>query len=489
MRKVRSNPLAGEIQPDRFRGSKCWCVQAASTTRPYTELSCLAGGKSKERTIRTARVSSVQELLDALAGADDIEIAGSLSGMPMLTLRPGVSLRGGTLRFGAKGIRLTSGNRLEDVTVVAPDHEVAIGNDTTVRDLGTLSLRNVRTAGQVLLIADGAVTGGHIEVDGLTVASADLRGRADRPHAYGVDALQGALTIWNRQPDPSARLTASLSGISAGTQQTPVRGSGVFLAGYSQPAVEQPGGTLEVTSLTTGAVYTDGGIEPGTPDLISGGVFVVYGARADGVINDGPVTTFGPNDMVLDNWGTVGTWTARAPVTSHGPSGIGFVNFGTLRELDVQAPVTTYGAGARGFNVYDGELDRARFQSITTHADGAVGVQVSKFLPVLEVVDGIATLGGRGTSLVKGKQTELAAIAVSVLPGGRIGSLTVGGSLSTRGDYVTTLDAGGQIDEIEVRGAITAAGTGSDAARISGEIAGLDRVVVTSKHGQAVARM
>ena len=81
------------------------------------------------------------------------------------------------------------------------------------------------------------------------------------------------------------------------------------------------------------------------------------------MINDGPVTTMGPNDMVLDNWGEVGAWTARAPVTSHGPSGTGFVNFGTLDRLDVQAPVTTYGTGARGFNVYDGRLHSARFES------------------------------------------------------------------------------------------------------------------------------
>jgi hypothetical protein len=433
-------------------------------------------------------VSSVEELLDALAVADDIEVTGSLPGMPTITLRPGVRLHGGKLRFGSTGVRLTSDNRLDDITVIVPDHEVAIGNDTSVRDLGRISLRHVRTAGQVLLIADGSVTAGHIEVDDLMVASADLRGRAARPHAYGVDACQGALTIWNRQRDASVRITASLVGISAGTEHTPIRGSGVFLAG-AQPSGAKPGGIVDVGLLTTGAIYTDGGIEAGTPDLISGGVFVVYGARVGTVINEGPVTTFGPNDMVLDNWGAVGTWTAKAPVTSHGPSGIGFVNFGTLEQLDVQAPVTTYGAGARGFNVYDGEVKSARFQSITTHADGAVGVQVGKDLPVLEVVDGIATLGGRGTSLVKGRQTELAAIAVSVLPGGRIGRLVAGGALSTKGDDVTTLDVEGAVDFIEVGGAITAEGSASDAVRVTGEIAGLDRVEVRSKDGRPVVHV
>jgi hypothetical protein len=435
------------------------------------------------------RVSTVAELLDAVEVANDIEVAGSLSGMPMITLRPGVRLRGGTLTFGAKGIRLTSDNRLEDITILVPDHEVAIGNDTTASDLGTLVFRNVRTAGQVLLLADGAVRSGHMEVSGLAVDSADLRGRADRPHAYGVDALQGAFTIWNRQPDASVRLTAHLADISAGTEQKPVRGSGVFVAGAAQPAGGRQGGTVEVSLLTTGPVYTDGGIPAGTPDLISGGVFVVYGARVVTVINHGPVTTFGQNDMVLDNWGTVETWTANGPVTSRGPSGIGFVNFGTLGQLDVRAPLTTFGAGARGFNVYDGELASARFHSITTHADGAVGVQVSKYLPVLDVVHDIATLGGRGISLVKGEQTELAAIAVSVMAGGRIGRLVAGGSLSTQGDGITTLDVEGQLDTIDVAGAITAAGQGSAAIRSAGEIAGLDKVTVRAERGQAVVRV
>jgi hypothetical protein len=52
----------------------------------------------------TVKVTSPAELLDALATADDIDVVGSLTGMPMITLRPGVTLRGGTLRFGAKGV-------------------------------------------------------------------------------------------------------------------------------------------------------------------------------------------------------------------------------------------------------------------------------------------------------------------------------------------------------------------------------------------------
>ncbi len=435
----------------------------------------------------TVKVSSAAELVDALAVADNIEVDGSLAGMPMITLRPGAALRGGTLRFGAKGVRLTSDNLLEDVTVIVPDWEVAIGNDTTIGDFGRLTLRNVRTRGQVLLLADGAVRRGHVDVDGLAVASADLRGRPDRPHGFGVDAMQGAFTLWNRQADPAVRITASLKGISAGTADSPIRGSGVFVAGHGDPAGRADGGLVDADVLRTGPIVTDGGIEPGTPDLISGGVFVVSGARVAAVINDGPVTTMGANDMVLDNWGEVGAWTARAPVTSHGPSGIGFVQFGTLDRLDVQAPVTTHGVGARGFNVYDGSLDSARFQSITTHADGAVGIQVSKDLPALDITDSVTTFGGRGTSLVRGRQIRLSAIAVSIQPGGRIGRLSVGGSLSTHGDEVVTLDVEGVLGTLKVQ-QITAAGVGSDAVHLTGEAGGLDEVTVTAAHGRPIVR-
>jgi hypothetical protein len=436
----------------------------------------------------TARVATADELLDALQVAGEIEIDGSISGVPMIALRPGVALRGGTLRFGAKGVRLSSDNRLEDVTIVVPEHEVAIGNDTSVPDLGRLVLRNVRATGQVLLVADDAVRSGHVDVDGLVIAGADVRGRADRPHGFGVDAMQGAFTLWNRQPDPAVRITARLAGISAGSAGEPVRGSGVFIAGHGDHSGSGDGGTVEAEVLETGLVCSDGGIEPGTPDLISGGVFVVSGARIDAVVNSGPVTTTGANDMVLDNWGSVGTWTARSPITSHGPSGIGFVNFGTLERLDIQGPVSTYGIGARGFNVYGGRVAAARFESITTHADGAVGIQVSKDLPELHINGSVTTFGGQGTSLVRGRQVTLSAIAISVQPAGRIGRLSVGGAVSTQGARSVALDVEGRIDALDVRHGISAAGPGSDAVHAAGQIPGLDGVQVTAADGEPVVR-
>lgn len=77
-------------------------------------------------------------------------------------------------------------------------------------------------------------------------------------------------------------------------------------------------------------------------------MFVISGAFVQNVTNKGPVTTRGQNDMVLDNWGDVQTWTALQPITSHGPSGIGFVNFSDIGTLTVNAPIRTYGKGRSG---------------------------------------------------------------------------------------------------------------------------------------------
>jgi hypothetical protein len=172
---------------------------------------------------------ALQEALQS--GVADIEVRGELTGMPMVTLPPGVRLRGGILRFGAKGVRLTRDNVLQDVTVATEPDEVAILNDTTVADLGTLTLRNVTAVGQVLLVAADGVRGGHVQVERLAISSADVRGRVDRPRGFGIEALRGAFTLWNRQSDAGVALTAELLDIVAGTPEAPVRGSGVFVGG------------------------------------------------------------------------------------------------------------------------------------------------------------------------------------------------------------------------------------------------------------------
>ncbi len=121
-----------------------------------------------------ARVGDASALQDAIGrGVPHIVAEGEISGMPMITLSEGQRLWGGTLRFGACGVRLTRDNVLEGVTIIVPEHERAVLNDTNVPDWGRLEVRDVQTEGQVLLLADGAARAGHVVVDGLHVAAAD----------------------------------------------------------------------------------------------------------------------------------------------------------------------------------------------------------------------------------------------------------------------------------------------------------------------------
>ena len=432
-------------------------------------------------------VKDSEELQAAVRdGVKAIEVVGTISGMPRVVLAPGVSLSGGRLEFGSKGVLLTRDNIVENIEIVVPEHEIAIYADTTQSDWGTLTLRGVTTVGQVAIIAADQVRSGHVFIDGLTVRAADLRGRVDRPRGFGVEAMQGGLTVWNRQADASVEITAEITNVAAGSERTPVRGSGVFVGGHGTDDGKASGGVLTITTLSTGEIYTDGGIAESTPDLISGGVFVINGARVENVINDGPVTTLGQNDMVLDNWGDVQTWIAKQPITSRGPSGIGFVNFSDIQTLTVQAPIQTYGKGARGFNLYDGSLSEATFESIETHGDGSIGVQLSRPLPKLTITKDLSTEGGEGLSLVKGVQMTLKAIALSIKPGGALGELHVGGSIRTSGDDIVSVELADTVGSWDIAGGIVAQGQGSDGVHYSGKGAAPTGVTVTSEQGKDV---
>ncbi|MCI6573913.1 MAG: hypothetical protein PT944_04085 [Actinomycetaceae bacterium] len=418
------------------------------------------------------KVTSVKELAAAIeAGEQNIEVEGTISGSPSITLPEGATLSGGTLEFTAKGVRLTKNNTLRDVTITTTDYEVAVYNSTSLADAGTFRLNNVTTVGQVYIIAEGELKKVRVEADHVFVKSADVRGRVEQPHGYGVDVLQGGFTLWNRNPDPDSLFTATLRGISAGTEETPVRGSGIFVDGYTDREGKLAGGKFTADLIETDTIVTDGGIVQGTPDKITGGVFVLGGAIVDRVENNGPVTTHGPNDMVLDLWGRTPEWVANEAITSTGASGIGFVNFGDMGHLEINAPIVTSGLGARGFNVYDGSVQSAKFQSITTHGDGAIGIQVSKPMGSLEVTGDVRTTGAEGLSLVKGVQMPLQAIGVSIKPGGELTALTIGGVVATEGDHLVSFEVleGAAVNALSV-GGIEAHGTGSVTTKIEGTI-------------------
>ena len=410
-------------------------------------------------------VSTVAELTAAAQNPSIrwITVRGQVVESPSLRLSPGQSLRGEdglagiTFAGGAEGVQLSADNTVRDIHLhVAPDKR-AIFNDTSVDSLGRIELRGVTTTGRVQVLARDRVRGGHVDVHGLDIVAADARGERDRPHGYGVYVLQGAFTLWNMQPEDDVVVSADLVGLSAGRSGAPVLGSGVFVSGAGDT-----GGRLVVRRLETDAVYSDGKIAPGTPDQITGGVFTVYGAHVDLVRNHGPVVTYGVNDMVLDNWGVVDRWIAEEKITSYGPSGIGFVNFGIVNELRVNALIETFGQGARGFNVYTGTVSLADFDRVVTHADGAVGIQISQPVGRIIVRRGIETFGGTGQSLVKGVVMTLSAIGLSVKPGGSAREIDISGGLQTNGSGVPPIEQHGAIETLRIAGGCVAAGGGFD---------------------------
>jgi len=420
-------------------------------------------------------VRTAAELEQAVSGGvPHIVVDGVIAGMPSIVLQPGQTLSGGALQFGASGVQLSRDNTLENIVIRTNENERAILIDPTSPALGTLTLRDVRTVGQVSLLS--AASSGHVQVERLHVERADVRGRMERPHAFGVDAMQGAFALWNTG-GADANTTAELLEISAGSTDAPVRGSGIFVAGR-----------VTVSTLTTGEIHTDGGIAPGTPDLISGGVFVVTGATVDRVDNLGAVTTHGQNDMVLDNWGEVREWTARAPLVSHGPSAMGFVQFGRIGTLVIDAPIDTFGEGARGFNIFAGSLDDATFRSIRTHAGGGVGIAVAAHVPRIRIREGIETKGGTGPGLVKGRFQPLQANAFVLQPDAVIDDLDVGGALRTSGDVVVTLQAdAAKIGRLQVRGGIHASGMQSDGVVLKdGAQVPLDGIDITATDGERI---
>lgn len=401
------------------------------------------------------KIASTSE--DLLASTRDatvrnILVRGSLSSLPSFRLAPGQTLTGegseAMLSFavGSDGLQLSSDNEVVGIYLETSVDKRAIFNDTSVASLGRMRLADVRTIGQVQILVRDKVQGGHVDVNGLDVIAADSRAQTDWPHGYGVYVTQGAFTLWNMQAEPKVIVSAQLNGLSAGRPTAPVIGSGIFVSG------KQEGGRLSVSLLETGAVYSDGAIAAGTPDRITGGVFTVHNAFVDVVHNLGPVVTYGANDMVLDNWGSVDSWIVEEKLTSYGPSGIGFVNFGTINELHVNAPIETFGQGARGFNVYDGTVNVAEFDRITTHADGAVGIQISQPVGRLIVHRGIETFGATGDSLVKGVVVPLSAIALSIKPGGSAREIDIEGGVVTNGKDIAPLEVHGTVGALRIDG-------------------------------------
>ncbi|MBN8735415.1 MAG: hypothetical protein J0H27_04000 [Xanthomonadales bacterium] len=416
-------------------------------------------------------VASLVDLMSGLSGTEPrvLELKTSVACPHSIILPPGFSLIGADkdrciLSFGnGDGIGLTANNRVENLTVIAPPAARAIYTQTGIADLGTLTLDNLAVTGQVSIITHAGTDTLNLVVDGLHIAACDARRYSEQPQKYGVNVYQGALTVYNFNGSTNSRIKASLAHVSVGAKNAPVLGSGIFVSGFGDES-----GLVELDVLTTGAVHSTGMLPYGTADMITGGVFIVYGVHAKRVEHFGEVVTYGVNDMVLDTWGAVETWIAHAPVVSYGPSGIGFVNFGTVGDFLAEAEIVTHGLGARGFNQYDGTVKNIRFKSIETFGDGSIGIQVSKPVGTITVDGNVTTHGSIGNTLVKGVNIQLPAEAFGVKPGGIVEKLVVGGNLVTHGTKVTTYAIeGGRVNAIDIKGEVIADGESSNAVLVA----------------------
>lgn len=386
-----------------------------------------------------------------------------------ITLPPGFVLTGKDknsciLSFcNGDGIGLTADNRVANLTIIATPAARAIYTQTGLADMGKIELTDLSVTGQVSIITRNGTNKLNLLVNKLHIASCDCRRYSEQPQKYGVNVYQGALTVYNFSGDTESNISASLTEITVGAKNAPVIGSGIFVSGFGDQ-----GGWVQLDRLTTGAVYSCGMLPYGTADMITAGVFIVYGVKAKLVEHFGEVVTYGVNDMVLDTWGTVETWLVHAPVVSYGPSGIGFVNFGTVTNFVAEKEIVTYGLGARGFNQYDGTVKNIRFKSIETFGDGSIGIQVSKPVGTITVDEGITTHGSIGNTLVKGVIMKLGADALSIKPGGIIEQLVVNGDLITHGANIATYAVeGGKVGRLAIKGKVLAQGQNSNAVVVS----------------------
>ncbi|MCR8968414.1 hypothetical protein [Facklamia sp. 7083-14-GEN3] len=414
------------------------------------------------------KVSNFNELLAALAMKEDkIEVVRSFMATHSVILPPkthvgGIAQENGKLPIimfeHSDGFGLTADNQIHDLIIQTPVTHKAIFNAGTQEDLGTFEFSNLKVTGQFSFIMRNGSRNANIKIDNLHVLSADTRGYLEQPQKYGVNVLQGALTIYNFNPDASSLIRLQAKNISIGTEFNPVTGSGLFVGGFGDN-----GGKVEAEEIQTDTIYSTGRIPYGVADIITGAVFIVNSAHVKQLTHKGPTVTYGVNDMVLDAWGQVDNWLVEAPVISYGPSGVGFVNFGLVKNFVAKSAIETYGQGARGYNQYDGTLEEGQFDSIRTYGDGSIGIQVSKRVGSIHINGDVTTQGSIGNSLVKGVNVNLPAYALSVKDGGEINNFTLKGKMSTAGDKVTALyvEDGGKIQQLDLSTVPQATGTNS----------------------------
>ena len=411
------------------------------------------------------KVKNYIQLEEALSSDEKIiELVCSINAVNTIKLKEGQKLisnkKNILLSFiNGGGIELTGDNEISNISIQTSPDKRAIYIDSNLEDLKEIALKNLTVTGMVQLLTRGNNKTMTVNINGLDIVSADSRNYPERPMKYGVIVYQGALTIYNFNPEEGSEIKVYAQNISLGRKHAPVIGSGIFISGFNDEA-----GKIIIEKLTTNEIYSNGMIPTGQPNLITGAVFIAYGVYAKEIISNGAITTYGTNDMVLDVWETVDHWITKKKIMSFGPSGIGFVNFGHVKTFKAEDSIETYGMGARGFSQYDGTIQGATFKSIKTVGDGSIGMQFSKPVGRITIQESVITEGSSGETLVKGIIKVLKADAISVLDGGILEELNILGDLVTKGEDVVAYHVnGGLVKAMYLKGKIMVHGKKSRA--------------------------
>lgn len=136
------------------------------------------------------------------------------------------------------GIGVSANNSIKNLNIDTPENHKAIFNTIVQQDLGTFIFENLSVKGQVSIITRVGVEKTNIIINGLDIHAADARHYLEQPQKYGVNVLQGALTIYNINANADSLVTVSIHNLSIGRKNAPVSGSGVFISGLAIKAVK-----------------------------------------------------------------------------------------------------------------------------------------------------------------------------------------------------------------------------------------------------------
>lgn len=116
------------------------------------------------KSVKEFLVSTLEELMNAVNNQTNevIRVKGIIKDSPSIRLSSGQQLVGeadSIIEFmkGTDGVEISMDNKIDNVTLIVEPSRRAIFNRPDVESLGTVSLKNIKTIGQVQLLANGSI--------------------------------------------------------------------------------------------------------------------------------------------------------------------------------------------------------------------------------------------------------------------------------------------------------------------------------------------